>query len=394
MTEPQRHGAHSELASDTTVTRDTAVTPLVASPIYPHPPNRGDKLRWQALLTRLGALMPLSAVFGFTPSRDVRNDAFERSFQSLQIVPVHVLRIAWTMASLQLRGQPSVFGRLATPGWRSRVLAATSPGSPVLLLGPSASAVPELPSPALLDLIDVKSRVRTVGGDRVEKGLLSSELSFARRFRVVLACEDDRDWLVRHGADETRLVVIHNGVEPRFFTAARHPTPGLLVFVGNFLYEPNREALSWFLRHCWPALQADRNGVSLRVVGYGADRLARREPAIEIFANVPDVLPHYEAAAVAIAPLHSAMGVQNKVIEAMAAGLPVVCTSPVSRGLSDGHPAVVADERETFISACRTLLADEARREELGKRGRDYALRSHDWMTSARLLRDVLASAH
>jgi glycosyltransferase involved in cell wall biosynthesis len=372
LTEPQRHGAHSELASDTTVTRDTAVTPLVASPIYPHPPNRGDKLRWQALLTRLGALMPLSAVFGFTPSRDVRNDAFERSFQSLQIVPVHVLRIAWTMASLQLRGQPSVFGRLATPGWRSRVLAATSPGSPVLLLGPSASAVPELPSPALLDLIDVKSRVRTVGGDRVEKGLLSSELSFARRFHVVLACEDDRDWLVRHGADETRLVVIHNGVEPRFFTAARHPTPGLLVFVGNFLYEPNREALSWFLRHCWPALQADRNGVSLRVVGYGADRLARREPAIEI----------------------SAMGVQNKVIEAMAAGLPVVCTSPVSRGLSDGHPAIVADERETFISACRTLLADEARREELGKRGRDYALRSHDWMTSARLLRDVLASAH
>jgi len=365
--------------------------PLVASPTYPHPPNRGDKLRWQALLTRLGELMPLSAVFGFTPGRDVRNDVFERSFQSLQIVPVHVLRIAWTMVALQLRGQPSVFGRLATPAWRSCVLAASSPGSPVLLLGPSASAVPELPSPALLDLIDVKSRVRTVGGDRVENGLLSSELSFARRFRVVLASEDDRDWLVRHGADESRLIVIHNGVESRFFTAARRPTPGRLVFVGNFLYEPNREALTWFLRGCWPALQADRNGVSLRVVGYGADRLARREPAVEIFANVPDVLPHYEAASVAIAPLQRAMGVQNKVIEAMAAGLPVVCTSPVSRGLSDGHPAVVADERETFIAACRSLLADEARREELGTRGRDYALRSHDWKTSARLLRDVLA---
>lgn len=371
------------------------MTPLVASPTYPHPLNRGDKFRWQPLLTGLGELLPLDAVFGFTRGRDVRSESFERSFVSVQVVPVHVLRVAWTMVSLELSGQPSVFGRLATPGWRSRVVAAVSPGSPVLLLGPSAPAVPDFPSPTVLDLVDVKSRVRTVGGDRVEKkSLLTSELSFARRFRVVLACEDDRDWLIQHGADETRLIVIPNGVDPKFFIAARRPTPGRLVFVGNFRYEPNREALAWFLRHCWPALQADRNGVSLRVVGYGADRLARREPAVEIFANVPDVLPHYEAAAVAIAPLQSAMGVQNKVIEAMAAGLPVVCTSPVARGLSFGNPAVVADEGETFIAACRSLLADEARRTDLGSRGRDYAMRSHDWTRSARQLRDVLVNTH
>jgi len=361
--------------------------------MYPNPTNRGDKLRWHALLTSLATLAKLEAIFGFAPGRDVRSAAFERLFCSVKIVPANVLQFVSAGLALELAGRPSVFGRLATPGWRSGVFSAASSGSPVLLLGPSASAIPDLPFPAVLDLIDVSSRVRTPSGDRLTKDtVLSAELEMSRRFVVILACEDDRKWLIRHGGDERRLVAIPNGVDPQLFEAARHPSRGVLLFVGNFNFQPNREALTWFLEHCWPVLQADRSGLSLRVVGYGADRIRERPPAVEIFANAPDMLPHYQESEVAIAPLQSASGVQNKVIEAMAAGLPVVCTSPVSRGLSDGHPAVVADDRDGFIDACRALTSDAARREDLGAKGREYARRSHNWNTSANDLYNVLVN--
>ncbi len=365
---------------------------IVGSPSYPHPPTDGDKVRWAALLPALGRLVELHAVFGLMPGREQRNPCFEERFASVDLVRTPYLEVAVRAGLMELGGRPSLFGRRATPAWRERVLAAATrePGVPLLLLGPNAGSVPPLPSPAVLDLLDIRGRARTVNGDRVTRpGVAATERVLAQRFSILLSSESDRQWLLRYGTPQDRVHVVPHGVDARFFLAKPHHTSRTLLFVGNLRYPPNEEGIRWFVRTCWPRVRANAANTVVRIVGYDAKRLGIL-PGVDVFTNVPDVLPHYAAAAVAIAPLQVARGTQFKVLEAMAAGLPVVCTSPVAEGLFADHPALVCDETESFAQACVFLLGDVRAREELGREGRDYVRRHHEWAASAAMVRDTL----
>src|SRR5690606_35495544 len=112
--------------------------------------------------------------------------------------------------------------------------------------------------------------------------------------------------------------------------------PDLIAFVGRMDYFPNAEAMQWFCEHVWPELRARRPGVKLRIVGADPPRSVQqleRLDGVEVTGSVPDVRPHLERAAVAIAPLRIARGMQNKVLECMAMGIPVVASPRVVAGL-------------------------------------------------------------
>ncbi len=364
---------------------------IVASPAYPRPPIDGDKVRWSALLRELAGLERLDGVFGFMPALgEIRDPTFEGGFASVDVVPTPRAEVTARAALLMLRGRPSAFGRRATPRWQGAVSKAATrdAGTPLLLLGTSGGFIPSVPARTLLDLIDVRSRVRTRGGDRLtSRRVLAAELALVERHHIALACEADRRWLVDHGATAARIHLVPHGVDPRFFDAAPPGDSRTILFVGSLRYPPNRQAIDWFLRACWPALRG--SGATLRIVGYRADRLPAGS-GIEVFANVPDVAPHYRTAALTIAPLLEARGTQFKVLESMASGVPVVGTSPVARGLFADHPLLVADEPQAFITACTELLGQPSRHAELGRRGPDYVRRHHDWASSAAVLRQAL----
>ncbi len=365
---------------------------LVGGPKYPYPPTSGDKLRWAALLRELGGEDRLTAVFGLMPGRERRSESLDGGLASVDVVRTGFLAGVARAVLMEVRGRPSVFGRLATPTWQRRVLAAASEADVVLLLGPSAGMVPPLPVPALLDLQDVRSRMRTPRGERVTRqAILASELRLARRFAIALAADSDREWLVRNGADPGRVFVVPNGADRRLLEITPDPRSSTILFVGNLAYAPNLEGIRWFLQHCWPGLQSHPSGPRLRVVGYNAQRLSTgTTPALEVVVDAPDLFPYYADAGLVIAPLRSAIGVQNKVLEGMAAGLPVVCTSAVAAGLHPDHPALVCDRPDAFVEACRRLLADAGARHALGRKGQDYVRRHHDWGISGSLLRKAL----
>lgn len=366
---------------------------LVASPAYPQPPSDGDKLSWSNLLPHLAELVPLHGVFGFMSSMEARDATFDRRFASLDVISTPDFEVALRAGVLELRGRPSAFGRRATPRWRGAVVAAANRTRPsgILLLGTSGGYVPELPSPTWLDLLDVRSRVRTTAGDRVtRRRILDTELKLAERHRLILASESDRDWLAKHGAADSRIAIVPHGVDARLFELTPQRDSTILLFVGSLRYSPNRQGLSWFLRHSWPRIRSENSKAILQVVGYGAERVPASE-RVEVHPNVPDVRPFYAGATVAIAPLLEARGVQHKALEAMAAGLPLVCTSPVAEGLFPDHPAIVCEPSEDFAAACRTLLADPAQRRERGELGHEYVRRHHDWAQSARLVLEILA---
>jgi glycosyltransferase involved in cell wall biosynthesis len=366
---------------------------LVASTAYPRPPIDGDKVRWSNLLAGLAAITPLDGVFGFMPSMEARDPAFDAHFNNLDVVPTPSLEVTIRAGLLELRRRPSAFGRRATPRWRRAVTTASSRKCPsvILLLGTSAGYAPPLPSPTWLDLLDVRSRVRTLSGDRIiDRRMLEAELALARRHQVILASNSDRDFLVQQGADASRIAVIPNGVDPGLWEQPPDPDSNILLFVGGLKYHPNRDGLQWFLRACWPQVRIRNPNAVLRVVGYGADRIAPSDH-VEIYSNVPDVRPHYAAAAVAIAPLLEARGSQFKALEAMAAGLPLVCTTPVARGFFSDHPPwQVADGPDAFAAACTSLLGDRARRIELGELGRAEVRRNYSWRRSAEALAGLM----
>src|SRR6202171_3928824 len=369
---------------------------LVASPAYPEPPIDGDKFRWTNLLSQLAELTPLHGVFGFmtTPTMEGRNELFDRRFASLELVNTPNIEVAIRAGLLELGGRPSAFGRRATPRWRQAVAAAAARLRPdsILLLGTSGGYVSALPAPTWLDLIDVRSRNRTLSGDRVtRRRTLTAELQLAQRHRIVLTSDSDRDWLVEQGASSMRVAVVPNGVDSSLFALTPRPDSNLLLFVGNLRLDRSLRGLQWFLRHCWPAIHDANPRVRLRIVGYGADRIAASD-RVEIHANVPAVAPHYADAAVTVAPLLEAGGVQNKALEAMAAGLPVVCTSPVARGFFNTEPAwEVADDPAAMANACLSPLDNPAKRAELGARGRRYVRAHHDWARSAQTLLSLLS---
>ena len=127
-------------------------------------------------------------------------------------------------------------------------------------------------------------------------------------------------------------------------------------------YSPNDQGVRWFINEVWPIVKSRRPNATLAVVGADPGRslqaLCARDRTIELTGRVPDVRPWLWESAVAIAPLHVARGVQNKALEAIACGLPIVITSAVAAGLPKGLESsfTIADTAPQFARSVIELL--------------------------------------
>ncbi|HEU4765377.1 MAG TPA: glycosyltransferase, partial [Candidatus Eisenbacteria bacterium] len=123
-----------------------------------------------------------------------------------------------------------------------------------------------------------------------------------------------------------------------------------------------------------------------------AVRALASQPGIEVTGAVPDVRPYLAAADVACVPLRVARGLQNKMLEAMAMGLPVVATTPAYEGLDapEGAGIEVADDPAVFAERVVGLLRDDARRLEAGRRARAHVEARHKWADHGAALEALL----
>ena len=169
-------------------------------------------------------------------------------------------------------------------------------------------------------------------------------------------------------APGARTVVVQNGVDLTAFSSPGPPaTASRVVFCGVFNYEPNETGALWLANEVWPLVTRHVASAELVLVGMSPSRrvlaLADR-PSIRVTGSVPDVRPYLWEAAVAVAPLHVARGVQNKVLEAIAAGLPCVVTPQVMDGLppKPRQACVAAIDAGAFARAIVDLLGLPAER--------------------------------
>jgi glycosyltransferase involved in cell wall biosynthesis len=140
-------------------------------------------------------------------------------------------------------------------------------------------------------------------------------------------------------------------------------------------YGPNAEAVKWFVSRVWPLVRQHRPGATFTIVGSGPGedvQALARKPGVQVTGAVDDIRPYLWNSAVSVAPLLNARGVQNKVLEAAAAGLPVVITPVVAEGMPpEVLPACVTATGEmAFAEAVVKLLsATQSVRDEIVARG-------------------------
>lgn len=231
-----------------------------------------------------------------------------------------------------------------------------------------------------------------------ERRVSAWESRITRCFRESWVVSDvDRDDLRERGA--VRVETIPNGVDERLFDV--HPAatePPQAVFLGHLGVPHNVDGAEFAALQVWPHVLRDRPDARLRIVGAGATarvlRLAEAE-GVEVTGRVSDLADVWRSARVMISPLRFSSGMQNKVLEAMAAGVPVVTTPPVADGLGarDGSHLVVAEGEKALAHAVLTLFRDPVAARRIGDAGRAFVRATFRWSTIVERIEMLAAGA-
>jgi sugar transferase (PEP-CTERM/EpsH1 system associated) len=208
--------------------------------------------------------------------------------------------------------------------------------------------------------------------------------------------ERERQILLEH-APGTRIEVIGNGVDVEYFsqTAPREPRRSL-VFVGSMDYHANIDAAVYFANEVWPKVRARRPDLQFIIVGSRPtpEVLAlAHQPGITVTGTVDDIRPFYGGALAVVVPLRVGSGTRLKVLEAMAAGTPVISTILGAEGLSvsDGAEIRLADSPPAMADAATSLQAGSAEWRKLAANARQLVKSRYDWPIIGEKLRRLYA---
>lgn len=216
--------------------------------------------------------------------------------------------------------------------------------------------------------------------------------------RVLVTSPHDKDALVTLAtmpAAESRLVVLPNGVDLDYFTPLALPRdPATLIFTGKMSYHANVAAALDLATRVMPLVWPQQPEARLTLVGKDPtpELLAlTNDSRITVTGTVPDMRPYLAQATVAISPMRYGVGIQNKVLEAMAMATPIVSTPQAVSALQiqAGEQALVADKPEAMAQAIISLLTNNRLRQRLGQAGRCYVETYHDWKVMAARLETI-----
>lgn len=188
-----------------------------------------------------------------------------------------------------------------------------------------------------------------------------------------------------------------NGVDTDYF----QPSTGnydtdLVVFVGRMDYFPNQQAVNYFCYEVLPVLRQHRPSLRFQIVGADPTQQIRdlsKLPGVSVTGSVPDVRAYVTNAALTVAPLTIARGTQNKILESMSMGVPVVCSRAASGGIDAivGEHVLVADSVMDYVMHITSLLDFPLLRQRLSEAGRARMLARHTWTSSMKHLDVLLA---
>ncbi len=378
----------------------------------PFPPDRGDKIRSHHLLKAIAALAPVHVA----PLAAVPADMAEEAELGLLAASYRLVRRSkpLVLAGVEavLSGQPvslTAFHHPALESYVREVLASRPISAIFVFSGQMAHYVPDdFAGRVVMDFVDVDSakfqayaKAARWPASRVhareERLLRAEEARACRRADVSLLISEAERALFQQRLPPdlratARLEVLPNGIDAEAFDPAQvAPDPRMaafdsprLIFTGQMDYAPNVAAAVRAIDRIMPLVREVLPTATFHVVGRNpAGELLAREGlnGARIWGRVDDIRTWLAAADLALVPLDIARGVQNKVLEAMAMGLPVVLTSGAATGIpaTDGQHFCVRDTDMALAHAAIDLLRDGPRARAKGQAARRFVMERASW---------------
>ncbi len=382
---------------------------------FPYPPDKGDRIRAFHVLRFLSQHADMSvATLADEPVSPAHLAELRRYCRRLEVVPLRRWGRWAKAACCFATGRTVTEGAFASSRLRAVIREWVRDVSfdAVLCSASSMSQFLRLPelqaTRKVVDLVDVdsekwlqyaaagrgpKSWLYRIEGRRLrrlERGLVGSVDA------ITLVSQAEAD-LYRRVCGDGAVHAVGNGVDLEYFAPPANPPPPepACVFVGAMDYRPNVEGVLWFAQHVWPQVHQRHPEAIFYVVGRrptpAISRLAD-QPGIVVTGTVPDVRPYLARAAVVVAPLQIARGMQNKVLEAMAMGRPVVAATEALTGLkaTPGEHLLESDTARHWTDTIVSLLSDGKRSRCLGAAARRFVEMHHNWSRSLADLSRIL----
>lgn len=387
----------------------------------PYPPNKGDKVRSYHLLKHLAAN---HRVFLGTFVDDPADEVHLPTVKAF-CADMHAAKLNPTMARIGslvglLTGEALTMRYYRNAGlteWVKRVVEQNKIDAIVVFssaMGQYADEVEDAddasPQPLLVDFVDVDSAKWTQYAanhrwpmswvyQREGQRLLDYERALAMRSQRSFFVTENETALFRQLAPECSEVVapMSNGVDADYFSPEpnrispfpslaqlpEQPASPVIVFTGAMDYWPNVDAVTWFAADILPRLQQLWPALRFYIVGRTPSPavLALASAEVIVTGTVDDVRPYLQYATVVVAPLRVARGIQNKILEAMAMGRPVVASQSCVDAIDDlaGGELVSASSAEDFVKEVNALLGSAERCSAMGQAGRNRVLQSYSW---------------
>jgi sugar transferase (PEP-CTERM/EpsH1 system associated) len=229
--------------------------------------------------------------------------------------------------------------------------------------------------------------------------VLDREVALQRRVDSAICMTDPDKQVLERFCTSVPVHVINTGVDLDYFNPPKRPSAlPQLVFVGAFRHDPNVDAMIYFCSKVLPLIHKEVPETELFIVGSHPtpELLALQDiPGVRVTGFVPDVRPFMVDSSVYVVPLRLGVGIRGKILEAWGMAMSVVATSVACAGLryQDGENLMVADTAGDFAARVVTLLKDPARRERMGRAGRNMVEQFYSWEAAASQL-DHLYQAH
>jgi len=220
------------------------------------------------------------------------------------------------------------------------------------------------------------------------------EKHFWAKARQLVAVSDEDRKVMQDIIPGIEVDIIPNGVDTKYYMEKkieRMTPPRILYGVTNFEWLQNQEASELLINNVWPHVKRRMSNAKIWIVGRKVPdwikALSQKDESLEITENIPDARDAYRQASVMVAPIRGAGGTRLKILEAMAAGLPVVSTSIGVAGLkiTQGVQALVSDTYEGLADEAVRLLKDTALADKIGRQGQQHVRQHFDWQEVVKL---------
>lgn len=357
----------------------------------PYPPNSGDRIRCYHLLKHLAKQHEMILVYPvFTADhQECRAPLLDFCEAVFPIKQNHLLSYFSCFRALFSHKSLSVAFFYSTK--LSKLLQTLSPHAVIADCSTMAQYAIEMSIPKILDFVDIDSQKWKIFSAmrpfpysliyKIESCRLAQfERFLAMQFDYCLVTSPHEKSLL---GNVPNIMVLPNGVDQHYFSMPNVPTNDILIFTGVMNYFPNMDAVLHFHRDIFPLVKQDVQDAQFVIAGMHPPvqvrKLADRNTVVTGF--VPDIREYLSQASVCVIPLRIAMGVQNKILEAMAMGVPVVTTSIANRGINATHgkEILVANDPQSFATATLDLLKNPHLRATITKNAKKFIEQNFSW---------------